>query len=278
MPSTFAVARAGRRARRAVPQARLDRARHRHRGGAERSRRRAPRRRSWRAWSSVLMTPPPRELGLDACASRRSMQVVADAQRVRHRGERRVHGAARGEEARVDDVEVVEVVRLAVDVERRGRRIGRRSAPCRTGARRRRAGSAGRGSTSSGSPSAWQPSWPSRPFSLRQQPPVRLGVVVVLARWMRPAAVDRHPVVRVRQVLGRQPEVDRVPRHVVQREPRGEPRRAGAQDVPVALAEHLDVPEREVEVVGAPVVVVDARASSGTSSGSAPARSRSRPS
>src|SRR5919199_788048 len=40
-------------------------------------------------------------------------------ERVRHRGEGRVHRARAGEEARVHDVEVVDVVGLAVHVERR---------------------------------------------------------------------------------------------------------------------------------------------------------------
>src|SRR5438094_1663843 len=41
-------------------------------------------------------------------------EVVTDPERVRHDGERRVHGTARGQEAPVDDVEVVDVVGLAV--------------------------------------------------------------------------------------------------------------------------------------------------------------------
>src|SRR3954466_11238954 len=49
---------------------------------------------------------------------------VADAKRVGDDRECRVHGADRREEARVDDVEVVDFVRLAVDVEDRRRRIG----------------------------------------------------------------------------------------------------------------------------------------------------------
>ena len=40
--------------------------------------------------------------------------MIADAERIRHDGERRVHGTARGQEAPVDDVEVVDVVGLAV--------------------------------------------------------------------------------------------------------------------------------------------------------------------
>jgi hypothetical protein len=54
--------------------------------------------------------------------------VVADAEGVRHRGQRRVHGPDAREEARVDDVQVVELVGLAVDVE--DRRAG--SVPNRT--------------------------------------------------------------------------------------------------------------------------------------------------
>jgi len=40
--------------------------------------------------------------------------MIADPERIRLDGERRVHRAARGEEARVDDVEVVDVVGLAM--------------------------------------------------------------------------------------------------------------------------------------------------------------------
>ena len=82
-------------------------------------------------------------------------QVVADAQRVGHRGQRRVDGADAREEARVDDVEVVELVRPAVGVEHRGRPGRCRSGRCPPGARsprpgcrssgRRGAGAGGRG-------------------------------------------------------------------------------------------------------------------------------------
>ena len=58
-------------------------------------------------------------------------QVVADAQGVGHRGQRRVHGADAREEARVDDVEVVELVGLAVGVEHRRRRVGAEPARAR---------------------------------------------------------------------------------------------------------------------------------------------------
>ena len=45
-------------------------------------------------------------------------QVVADAQRVRHDRQRRIHRAGRGKEARVDDIQVVQVVRFAVPIQR----------------------------------------------------------------------------------------------------------------------------------------------------------------
>src|SRR4051812_25953032 len=56
----------------------------------------------------------------DRCALPRLQpfqQVVADAHRVRHDRQRRIHRAARHEEAAVDHVEIVELVRLAVRVE-----------------------------------------------------------------------------------------------------------------------------------------------------------------
>src|SRR3954453_13576943 len=55
-------------------------------------------------------------------------QVVAHAQRVGHRRERRVHRPDAREEARVDDVEVVDLVRAAVRVEHRRRRVGAEAA------------------------------------------------------------------------------------------------------------------------------------------------------
>ena len=76
------------------------------------------------------------------CARAHALEeVVADAQRVRHRGQRRVHRADAREEARVDDVEVVDLVRAAVGVEHRRRRVGAEAARCRPGGRRRRQGS-----------------------------------------------------------------------------------------------------------------------------------------
>ena len=106
---------------------------------------------------------------------------------------------------------------------------------------------------------SWQPSGPEQALELA--PAAACGARCCGRSWRGGCGPWRSTVTRLSgcgQVLGGQPEVDRVLGHVVEREPRREPRRAGAQDVAVGLAEHLDVPEREVGVVGAPVVVVDA--------------------
>src|SRR4029450_5222937 len=58
-------------------------------------------------------------------------QVIADAERVGHRRQRGGHRADAREEARVDDVEVVELVRLAVGVEHRRLGIGAEAAGAR---------------------------------------------------------------------------------------------------------------------------------------------------
>src|SRR5215470_5163125 len=50
-------------------------------------------------------------------------KVIADAERVGHDRKRGVDGRARREERRVDDVEVVDLVRAAVHVKRRRGRI-----------------------------------------------------------------------------------------------------------------------------------------------------------
>ena len=93
---------------------------------------------------------------------------------------------------------------------------------------------------------------------LREQPPVRLEVRGRVVEFGPTVAAERDAIPRVGQVFGREPEVDRVAGDVVERETGDEHRCARLQDFAVGLAEHLDVPEREAEVVGAPVVVVDA--------------------
>ncbi len=58
-------------------------------------------------------------------------QVVADAKRVGHRRESRVDGTDADEEARVHHVQIVQLVRPAVDVEHRSSWIGPEAARAR---------------------------------------------------------------------------------------------------------------------------------------------------
>lgn len=51
-------------------------------------------------------------------------QVIPNAECIGHDGQRRIDSRTRGEEATVHDVEIVEVVRLAVHVKRRSLRVG----------------------------------------------------------------------------------------------------------------------------------------------------------
>ena len=49
--------------------------------------------------------------------------MIAHPQRIRHDGQRRVHGCARREEASVHDIKIVEVVGFAIRIQRRGLRV-----------------------------------------------------------------------------------------------------------------------------------------------------------
>ena len=73
-------------------------------------------------------------------------------------------------------------------------------------------------------------------------------------------AVDGHPVLGPRQVLGREPEVDRVLRDTLERPVRRQLRLArlfAAEHRLLRLADHLDVPERVVVPVAGEVEVVE---------------------
>ena len=75
-----------------------------------------------------------------------------------------------------------------------------------------------------------------------------------------PVAVDGHPVVRPRDVLGGQPEVHRVPGHLVQAEVRrelGQRRLLAPHGRRVRLPDHLDVAQRPRAVAPGEVEVVE---------------------
>src|SRR5262249_60223032 len=81
-------------------------------------------------------------------------------------------------------------------------------------------------------------------LELGQQALMGLEVVVRLGQGDAAKAVHRHPVRWVRQILGRDPEIDRVPWDVLERESWREPWSTGPEDMPVGFAQHLTVPER----------------------------------
>ena len=92
--------------------------------------------------SIALLRPrpaePPRGRGDRRRLGHACRDVLADADGVGDRREGRVHRADAGEEAGVHDVEVVELVGLAVRVEHRAWPGRRRTGRCRPGGRRRR--------------------------------------------------------------------------------------------------------------------------------------------
>ena len=62
---------------------------------------------------------------------------------------------------------------------------------------------------------------------------MRLGVVIGIGEVDVPVAVDRDAVAGVGEVLGGQPEVDRMPGDVVEREAGCESGRAGSENVSI---------------------------------------------
>jgi hypothetical protein len=88
----------------------------------------------------------------------------------------------------------------------------------------------------------------------------RLGVGLRVAERDLAVTVDCDAILRERQVLGREPEVDRVARHPLQR-PLGRelriPRSLAAEHRRRRLADHLDVAERVFEVAVPEVEVVE---------------------
>ena len=66
-----------------------------------------------------------------ACSRQPLQQVIGHTDRIGDRGEGRVHRSDADEEARVHDIQIVELMSLAVDIQYRGLRIG--SEPARPG-------------------------------------------------------------------------------------------------------------------------------------------------
>ncbi|CAG6390601.1 hypothetical protein SCOCK_10070 [Actinacidiphila cocklensis] len=187
--------------------------------------------------------------------------MVPDPQGVGHGRQRRIDRADAGEEGRVHDVEVVQVVRLAVDVQRR----------C-GGVRAEPDGAGLVGGGPDGHPLVQVDAVRQQPVLVHSQVPEHLlqlvpetleaRDVVLLVQSQVDAAVlvEGDAAVGQRQILPAQPEVHRVvgedlERHVG-RDHAGPARRLAVDLVGVRLAEHLDAAERVVPVVGAQIPVV----------------------
>src|SRR5262245_10933646 len=187
-------------------------------------------------------------------------QVIAHAQRVCHDGEGRVHASARREEAAVDDIQVVELVRLAVEVQGRGPRVEPESygpVLVRDAGERNASGDVRLepeqvvGIVDGADLLHHAP-------ELRDQPLVRLVVVRGVLEHDATIRSEAHPVVGVGEILGGQPERERVRRHSLERPARRDPWGARAQCVGVRLSDHGDVSQRELPLRGREVEVVEA--------------------
>src|SRR5262245_22167278 len=224
----------------------------------------------WRASSSTMAWPMPLlppvtmatfPLTLTSCPPWRDAervprsldaleQVVADAERVGHGRQRWVHRADAWKEARVDDVEVVELVRLAVGVEDRRLRVGAEAA---------RAGLV----CHAADPDlvlhieiAWDQMAGIHAEAVQHRLELLVellfrGLVVERVREVDvPVAVDRDAVVRPRQVIGGRPEVHGMAGEGVERPHRGEPcleRLLPPVHRTLRLAHHLDIAHRVLE-------------------------------
>ena len=176
-----------------------------------------------------------------------------------HRRQRRVHGADADEEAGVDDVQIVELVSFAVDVEDRGLRIGAEAAGAglMSHARDRDVGLQVR--------VAWNQmvrvhaQVTEHRLQLLVEPLLRHLIVRRVTQRELPVSVHADSIVRIGQVLRREPEVDGVSCDVIQQSERRElglERFLAFVHLAHRLADHLDIAHRKLEPVHAEIEVV----------------------
>src|SRR5213592_4180943 len=181
--------------------------------------------------------------------------MVADPQRIGHDCESRVHRAARGKEAPVYDIEIVQLVRLAVAIERRRLRI---VAEADRAVLVRHAGE--RHPLPDEEVARDQvmlaPQRIHQALELRDQALVAFLVVRLVVQHDLLILRNRDPVVGVGQIFRSEPKVERVFRDQVERHSRHDRGGAGRQDVGIELPDEGDVPHRVLPFVGCEVVVV----------------------
>src|SRR4030095_6522667 len=150
---------------------------------------------------------------------------IADAKGVGHNRQGRIHRAARRKEAAVDDIEVVDVVRLAHRIERRRLRVVTKAdgAVLMRHARQRNPLTDEQASRKQSLVTA-MPVLVTRRlllqkvFKLRREPRMPFAIVRRVPQLDVAVMVQGQPLFGVGQILGRQPEVQRVLRHEVERE------------------------------------------------------------
>src|SRR5215469_13237407 len=86
------------------------------------------------------------------------------------------------------------------------------------------------------------------PFEMCLELIVRFEIVRRVRKHNFPIPVDRHAIVRVRQVLGSEPEIERMLSHQLKREPRRNGGRAGAQHYVFELSHERNWSHRILEV------------------------------
>src|SRR3989475_340849 len=211
----------------------------------------------------AILTTPPVASGGSSTLLEPLEQVIPDAERVGHDRKRRVYRSARGEEARVHHVEVVHFVRLAVRVQRGGLRVApeadrpvlvrdarQRNALAEIEAPREQAFMA------LVAMDATLGLLLHQILELLGQASVPLLVVRLVAEDDVAGPVEGDAVVRVREILGGEPEVQRVLGHELERPARRDRRRAGLERVPVELPDKGDVAHRELPLLRAEVEIV----------------------
>src|SRR2546422_5843303 len=210
---------------------------------------------------AVLTTPPVASGGSTLLEPLE--QVIPDAERVGHDRERRVYRSARGEEARVHHVEVVHFVRLAVRVQRRGFRVvpeadrpvlvrdaRQRDALAEIEAPREQA------FVALVAVDATLGLLLHQALELLDQALVALLIVRLVGEDDVAGPVEGDTVIRVREILGGEPEVQRVLGHELERPARRDRRRAGLERVPIELADKGNVAHRELPLLRAEVEIV----------------------
>lgn len=189
--------------------------------------------------------------------------MLSHSQRVGHDGESRVHRTAGAEKAAIDDVEIVHVVSFAVRVQRAGSRIVAEAhrADLMRDTRER-----------DSLPDIEIPREQSlvaftpvnlacalllhQFFKFHDQPLVSFLVVWRIAQDDSPFGIYRYAVVGVGQILRREPEVERVPRHHVEGPARRERRGAAFEGLAIELADERNMPQRIIPAGGAKVKIV----------------------